>query len=99
MDWLARYGGEEFLLVLPETSEANAARMAERLRKHLAKMVVEWEGEKISITASFGVTGFNAAKPFETVSPDDLLNMADRYLYQAKNEGRNTVVSGAFEQS
>jgi diguanylate cyclase (GGDEF)-like protein len=99
MDWLARYGGEEFLLVLPETSVANAARMAERLRKHLAKMVVEWEGDKISVTTSFGVTGFNASKPLETVLSEDLLNLADRYLYEAKNEGRNKVVSGAFEKS
>ena len=99
MDWLARYGGEEFLLVLPETSVANAVRMAERLRKHISKLVIEWEGEKISITASFGVTGFNASKPFETVLAEDLVNMADRYLYQAKNEGRNKVVGGAFERS
>ena len=99
MDWLARYGGEEFLLVLPETSVANAARMAERLRKHLSKMVVEWEGDKISVTASFGVTGFNASKPFEEISSEGLLNLADRYLYQAKNEGRNKVVSGAFKKS
>jgi two-component system cell cycle response regulator len=87
------------LLVLPETSVANAARMAERLRKHLAKMVVEWEGDKISVTTSFGVTGFNASKPLETVLSEDLLNLADRYLYEAKNEGRNKVVSGAFEKS
>jgi diguanylate cyclase (GGDEF)-like protein len=86
-------------VVLPETSVANAARMAERLRKHISKLVVEWEGEKISITASFGVTGFSASKPFETVLAEDLVNMADRYLYQAKNEGRNKVVSGAFEKS
>jgi diguanylate cyclase (GGDEF)-like protein len=96
MDWLARYGGEEFLLVLPETTVGNAARMANRLRKQLAKKIVEWEGEKISITASFGVTGFNASKPFEKISPEDLINTADKYLYQAKNEGRNKVISGSF---
>lgn len=98
MDWLARYGGEEFLLVLPETNVANAARMAERLRRHLAKKTIEWEGDQISITASFGVTGFNAAKPFELISPENLINTADKYLYQAKNEGRNKVVSGPYTQ-
>ena len=95
-DWLARYGGEEFLLVLPETSVGNAGRMAERLRKHLAKKIIEWEGDQISITASFGVTGFNASKPFELKSPENLINTADKYLYQAKNEGRNKVISGPF---
>jgi diguanylate cyclase (GGDEF)-like protein len=96
MDWLARYGGEEFLLVLPETTVGNAARMANRLRRTLAKKIIEWEGEKISITASFGVTGFDASKPFEKFSPEDLINAADKYLYQAKNEGRNKVISGSF---
>ncbi|MGD9304280.1 MAG: sensor domain-containing diguanylate cyclase [Desulfobacterales bacterium] len=99
MDWLARYGGEEFLLVLPETSVGNAVQMAERLRKHLAKKIIEWEGEKISITASFGVTGFNASKPFEKISPENLINTADRYLYQAKEEGRNRVRSGQYQIS
>ena len=99
MDWLARYGGEEFLLVLPETNVANATRMAERLRKHLAKKTIEWEGDQISITASFGVTGFNAARPFEFISPEKLINTADKYLYQAKNEGRNRVISGPYTQS
>jgi diguanylate cyclase (GGDEF)-like protein len=96
MDWLARYGGEEFLLVLPETSFKNANRLAERLRKQIAKKAFKWEGEKISITASFGVTGFDTISPGENFSPDDLIEMADQYLYQAKNEGRNKVVSGPF---
>lgn len=96
MDWLARYGGEEFLLVLPETSFKNASRLAERLRKQISKKVFKWEGEKISIAASFGVTGFDKIRPSENFSPDDLIEMADQYLYQAKNKGRNKVVSGPF---
>ena len=96
MDWLARYGGEEFLLVLPETSFKNASRLAERLRKQISKKAFKWEGEKIAITASFGVTGFDKIGPGENFSPDDLIDMADQYLYQAKNKGRNKVVSGPF---
>lgn len=96
MDWLARYGGEEFLLVLPETSFKNASRLAERLRKQISKKAFKWEGEKIAITASFGVTGFDKISPGEKFSPDDLIEMADQYLYQAKNKGRNKVVSGPF---
>jgi diguanylate cyclase (GGDEF)-like protein len=96
MDWLARYGGEEFLLVLPETSFQNASRLAERLRKQISKKAFKWEGEKIAITASFGVTGFDKISPNENFSPDDLIDMADQYLYQAKNKGRNKVVSGPF---
>jgi diguanylate cyclase (GGDEF)-like protein len=94
MDWLARYGGEEFLLVLPETTFKNAGGLAERLRKQISKKVFKWEGEKISITASFGVTGFDKNRPDEDFSLDDLIEMADQYLYQAKNSGRDKVVSG-----
>jgi diguanylate cyclase (GGDEF)-like protein len=96
MDWLVRYGGEEFLLVLPETAFNNAGGLAERLRKHISKKVFKWEGEKITITASFGVTGFDQRRAGENFSPDDLIEMADQYLYQAKNKGRNRVVSGPF---
>jgi diguanylate cyclase (GGDEF)-like protein len=96
MDWLARYGGEEFLLILPETTFKNAARLAERLRKHIARKVFKWEGEKMSITASFGVTGFDKHRPGENLSREDLIEMADQYLYQAKNSGRDKVVSGPF---
>jgi two-component system cell cycle response regulator len=96
MDWPARYGGEEFLLVLPETTFKNAGRLAERLRKQISKKVFKWEGEKITITASFGVTGFDKHLPGENFSLDGLIEMADQYLYHAKNSGRNKVVSGPF---
>jgi diguanylate cyclase (GGDEF)-like protein len=96
MDWLARYGGEEFLLVLPETTFKNAGRLAERLRKQISKKEFNWEGEKITITASFGVTGLDKDIPGENFSLDDLIEMADQYLYQAKNSGRDRVISGPF---
>ena len=95
-DWLARYGGEEFLLVLPETKLDNALRLAERLRKHIAQKAIETKKEKISITASFGVTGFTASHPNGFTSPDLLLNTVDRYLYEAKTQGRNRVVCGPY---
>ncbi len=95
-DWLARYGGEEFLMVLPETSLANATRLAERLRVYLEKKTFNCQGEAIHMTVSFGVTGFSADRLPESVKADDILRRADEYLYQAKNDGRNRVVSGAF---
>ncbi len=97
-DCLARYGGEEFLLVLPETKLDNATSLANRLRKHLAQKVIETEEDKISITASFGVTGFNASHPPGSITPEALINMVDRYLYEAKTQGRNRVVSGPFSE-
>ena len=96
MDWLARYGGEEFLLVLPETSYKNASRLAERLRKQIAKKKFNWEGEEVSITASFGVTGIDKRSALEDFSSEELIEMADQYLYKAKNSGRDKVVRGSF---
>jgi diguanylate cyclase (GGDEF)-like protein len=97
-DWLARYGGEEFLLVLPETKLENAFGLAERLRKHIAQKVIESIEEKVSITASFGVTGFNASNPPSDISPETLINVADDYLYAAKKAGRNKVISGPLDR-
>jgi len=98
-DWLARYGGEEFLLVLPETNLDNAFHLADRLRNHVAQQVIETQGDKISITASFGVTGFNADSAPGSVRSETLINRVDRYLYEAKEQGRNRVFSGPFSKT
>ena len=98
-DWLARFGGEEFLLVLPETNLENAFNLADRLRKHLAHKVIETEANKISITASFGVTGFNASRPVVTITAEAMINVVDKYLYEAKTQGRNRVIGGPFSGS
>lgn len=83
VDQLGRFGGEEFIILLPETTQAQAVAVGERIRAVVAKPV---EGLP-SITVSIGVT---------TNLPDDtqidtLLARADRALYKAKAEGRNCV--------
>ena len=95
-DWLARYGGEEFLLVLPETKLKNAYGLAERLRKHIAKKIIVTDEDQVSITASFGVTGFDASTSANNITPEALINTADKYMYEAKKGGRNKVVKGPF---
>jgi len=92
VDSVVRYGGEEFLLILPETDLAGGALLAERLRHALADTPVEYEGQQIRITASFGV----ASVDFATSTHEAHLNMiasADELLYAAKNSGRNRVCS------
>ncbi|SPD75911.1 putative Diguanylate cyclase [uncultured Desulfobacterium sp.] len=96
LDWLARYGGEEFLLVLPETDVKSAVSQAERLRKNLSKRVIETPENRLHITASFGVTGFSPVSPEDKIHYEALINCADKYMYQAKHEGRNRVIGGPF---
>ena len=91
VDWIGRYGGEEFLVVLPETDIHGACSLAERFRKKVEAMVTITMGETISITASFGVAGLNRETAYEAGAYEELINAADQYLYQAKNEGRNMV--------
>ena len=87
VDLFARVGGEEFALLLPDTSLEEARAVAERFREKVAKAVISTDRGRVSITLSAGVA---------TVSPrvedlDDLLKLADRALYRAKNDGRNLV--------
>jgi two-component system cell cycle response regulator len=97
VDWTARYGGEEFLIVLPETDVSGASVMAKRLQSELSQRVTKTQGKKIFITASFGVTGFCPDTPDEMISPEAMINKADKYLYQAKREGRNRVMGGPLD--
>jgi len=90
IDWIARYGGEEFFILLSETDHKGALAVAERLKESLRKNTTEFEGQVLSVTASFGVATFDAAVQPE-LSLDDLIKKADRCLYQAKEDGRNRV--------
>lgn len=82
-DSLCRWGGEEFIILMPHTSLADAAKIAEKLRVLLAAKPVT---DDISITVSFGVAQW---QPGETLR--DLVQNADRMLYRAKENGRNRV--------
>jgi two-component system cell cycle response regulator len=89
-DLLGRYGGEEFLAVLPQV-DIDAGRLAaERLRRELEGFpVLLPSGERVRITASFGVAAWDELDG--EVSSDFLVALADRRLYQAKAAGRNRV--------
>ena len=86
-DLSARYGGEEFAVIAPLTNTFGMKTLAERLRKAIEEEVIEWEGETLQVTASFG-----AACIAEFTSEEDvakLIKLADHYLYKAKENGRN----------
>jgi diguanylate cyclase (GGDEF)-like protein len=86
-DMKCRYGGEEFLLLLPDTPLSGARRVAETLRTELQDHPVVFDDERLTVTASFGVT---AITPGE-VDPLVIMARADSALYRAKQEGRNCV--------
>ncbi len=90
-DWVARYGGEEFVVVLPETNVRNAAAAAENLRQNIAstRCAVPAAGE-IEVTASFGVTGWQAAAK-HGATLDGLIARCDAGIYASKASGRNRV--------
>lgn len=91
-DILARYGGEEFVIILPETSAADALVVGEKLRAIIESAVFDDNREKYQITASFGLaTGTPATD--ENFTKSILISAADQALYEAKEKGRNRVVS------
>ena len=87
-DSFGRVGGEEFLAVLPRTSPRDAVGIGERLRAALCRKPFSVNGQPIVVTMSAGVTSFH---PGETI--DEAFARADRLLYDAKQSGRNKVIS------
>lgn len=98
-DIAGRYGGEEFSILLPFTKINEAQMVAERLRKtiegkliDISKVNPDSETKKINVTLSLGVYEMQ-----ENDNDEDLLKKADKALYQAKNTGRNKVVTNSNE--
>lgn len=88
-DIAGRLGGEEFGIILPETTVAEAAEIAERIRAGVADDSIEYAGEQIRVTISVGVV-VNTDKEKDLSS---LISSGDRFLYTAKERGRNRVVA------
>lgn len=87
-DVFARFGGEEFAVVLRGIDLKGAARLGERLRQAVAAEVVEHEGHQIKVTLSAGAASIACCS---APSAEELIAIADRRLYTAKQAGRNRV--------
>jgi diguanylate cyclase (GGDEF)-like protein len=94
-DVAGRYGGEEFVIILPDTTQEGAVKLADRLRKTVERSVLNIskftssKSETINLTLSIGVAVFDS----DCKNPADVYEEADIALYKAKQEGRNRVVS------
>ncbi len=95
-DLVARYGGEEFVMLARGIDLNGSLAMAERVRQIIEGMATTFHGKVLDITASLGVSCFEAATPFESV--EELVAAADRAVYRAKSEGRNCVCAALEAQ-
>jgi len=86
-DLVARTGGEEFAVLLPETSIGAAQLVAERIRGRVRRVPITLGSASITVTVSIGCAHGAAA--------DELLNAADRAMYEAKRAGRDRVLIAA----
>ena len=90
-DLVARYGGEEFVILLPDTDQAGCELVGEQMRRAISDMEKPHAGSPryTIVTMSFGVASIF---PSSENSADELLLLADKALYQAKEDGRNRVM-------
>lgn len=84
-DTVARFGGDEFVVLLPDADEAATAEVAERVRRSVANSAVDIDGRSLSITVSIGYSVY----PDTALTARELLNCADRALYDSKQGGRD----------
>ena len=88
IDLIGRYGGEEFCILMPNSTEAEALILAERIRQKYEVTPILYNGEAFNFTVSIGVCDSNKAG----IHFKNMVSAADQSLYAAKNLGRNQVV-------
>jgi len=87
-DVVGRFGGEEFAAILPDCNQAEAIAVLDQLRKSFSEITFQAKEETFSATFSCGVATLS-----DFGNPTSILKAADEALYEAKNSGRNRVVS------
>lgn len=92
-DFFARIGGEEFVVILPETDKKAAAKIAERCQNLLFKEQIPHEKSPVSQILTISL-GLGTITPSLSDKPINFIEEVDRRLYQAKEKGRNRIVSG-----
>lgn len=90
-DLVARYGGEEFAVILPNTTASGAVHVASAIHEEVQRLLIPHVTSSVSkfITLSVGVSSTVPQKEF---SPEALIAVADKALYEAKEQGRNRVI-------
>jgi len=91
-DIACRYGGEEFILILPDSCAQEIYKRAEALREEIKNLKVYFHDQLLpSITVSMGIASY----PDHGTELNELIRVADMALYEAKEQGRDRVISGS----
>ena len=85
VDMAGRYGGEEFLVILPDTDEEGAYRVAKRIREVIEDDI----NMPVPITVSIGIATLRDGM---SMSASDLIKLSDMAMYEAKRKGKNNIV-------
>ena len=91
-DIIGRYGGEEFLAILPKTDIEGAFRFAEKMRNRVENHQFMYKDDRILVTISGGI-----AQRENHNSLDEVIEEADRMLFNSKNSGRNVISPSLIE--
>ncbi|MCK5384822.1 MAG: PleD family two-component system response regulator [Alphaproteobacteria bacterium] len=89
-DLIARYGGEEFVVILPDVSSERAYMVAERLRRSIGDTPINCSVEEGSISITTSIGGMIVESGIHNM--EQVLERADKCLYEAKNTGRNRTI-------
>ena len=76
-----------FALVLPNTDKRGSLIVAEKIRSSLKKIPLKFKGDEVTLTLSIGI----ATYPANATGPEELIEKADRALYESKSEGKDKV--------
>jgi diguanylate cyclase (GGDEF)-like protein len=87
-DIVCRYGGEEFAMVFPETHLNLAVKVADRIRKQISSEPIAIGDDEIKLTVSMGASVY---MKFSVLDFNDFVASVDKYLYEAKQSGRNCI--------
>ncbi|MHB1314372.1 MAG: GGDEF domain-containing protein [Christensenellales bacterium] len=91
LDWAARYGGDEFIICLRNTGSEVAEQVAERIRSRVAGLAILHDDETIHTSVSIGVHTMQD----KSKTAEEIIALADRNMYEAKQKGKNRIVASA----
>ena len=94
-DIIARYGGDEFVVLLPQASSDKAIEAGNRIRLAVQNSSIDVEGNRINSTVSIGISSY----PVDALNINEILEKADKSLYQSKKAGRNLVSHYSYPES